>query len=69
MVTITVKAVTDRLIEETYTVLIRSENNILEDTVNNLDAYKENLLCIGKKVENGTTIISLEESNLVLNSI
>ena len=35
MVTITVKAVTDRLIEETYTVLIRSENNILEDTVNN----------------------------------
>ena len=37
--------------------------------ITNSDAYKENLLCIGQKVENGTTIISLEESNLSLNSI
>lgn len=37
--------------------------------ITNSDAYKESLLCIGQKVENGTTIISLEESNLVPNSI
>lgn len=37
--------------------------------ITNSDAYNESLLCIGQKVEKGTTIISLQESNLVPNSI
>ena len=35
MVTITAKTVTDRLVESKITILVRNENNILEDTINN----------------------------------
>lgn len=58
MVTITAKTVTDRLVESKITILVRNENNILEDTINNY--IESNTVSINGKLDltalNETTV-------------